>query len=121
MTMTAVLNRASFGTPVKVVKLKVLVRAKHIDMDKAFTYVDATRTAQTMALFVWYHTREGFLVCGDAEDETLKTIEVELVVDENLDWLVAHKEKFAWEYYGFRSELHKDDFDIYHLPPFGRR
>lgn len=119
--MSSVLDRASFGTPVKVVKLKVLVRAKHIDMDKAFTYVDATRTAQVMASFIWYQTREGFLVCGDAEDETLKTIEVELIVDENLDWLVAHKEKFAWEHCGFRSELRKDHFDIYHLSPFERR
>ncbi len=121
MTMTSVLNRASFGTPVDVVKLKVLVRAKHIDMDKAFMYVDAIRAAQAMASFAWYFTREEFLACGDAEDPTLKTIEVELVVDENLDWLVAHKEKLAWEYYGFPAELRKDSFDTYHLLPFGRK
>lgn len=120
MTMASVLNRINFGVPVWNVKLKVLVRRKNVPIDKVPVYADAMSTAHRMASFEWYYTRDGFLACGDPEDPTLKTITVELVVDENLDWLGSHLGKLAWEYYGFKTELRKDNLGSFHLLPFGR-
>lgn len=114
------LNKVNFGTPVWKVKLKVVVRAQRVDIDKVFKYADAIRTAQKIESFEWFYTREEFLACGDAEDPTLKTIEVELVVDENLEWLASYVEKLAWEYYGFIAKLRRDNLGLYHFLPFGK-
>lgn len=118
MTMTSVLSRVNFGEPTWKIKLTVLVREKNVPIDKVSAYADAIRTAHRMASFEWYYTRDGFLACGDPEDTTLKTITVELIVGENLDWLASHAGKLAWEYFGFKTKLSKDSLSLWHLQPF---
>lgn len=104
MSITSLLSKSKFGTPIKKVEL-VFKKKQQIFMEISQDFVNfglATITAMNMRNLTWYLTDQGCLVCGgyDGGSTKLPNTKLHLIVDDNLPWLIKFANKTNWRDFG---------------------